>query len=210
MRTEGPLTLRQQLSPANPVAGSIDVFAKADAEVWSRDPAGNETCMSNPTTRVATTHAISTIAATEVTGLKVAGVIAGTYVFEYILIVQSATATVSPMYGVNFTGTSAVRKMRMEYSDAGADLLTATNKASAVGTTAVGFHMSQSVTAFSTTAPNMGHIGGVGTINADTLVTIKGILVVTATGDLQLWHGSETATATSIMANSALILTKVA
>lgn len=154
---------------------------------------------------LATQHAISSATATVVPDLTMA-LEAGTYVFEYSLIVRSATSTVSPMYGVNFTGTATKKKIRLEYSDQSATLLAAIGTASAVGTTALGFHMSQSVTAFSTTTPNMGHVAGVGTINADILITVKGVIVVSVAGNLEFWHGSETATATSIEVGSSLVV----
>lgn len=154
-------------------------------------------------------HSISSMTATAVADLTQT-LEAGTYVFQYSLIVRSATATVSPMYGVNFTGTATKAKMTMQYSDQSATLLAAIGTASAVGTTALGFGMSQSVTAESTTTPNMGHVGGVGTIAADIFITIQGVIVVTASGNLELWHGSETATATSIEAGSSLVVVRTA
>lgn len=157
---------------------------------------------------VTSQHSISSTTATEVTSIQQT-LEAGTYVFQYSLIVRSATATVSPMYGVNFTGTAAVRKMTLQYNDAGG-LATGTGVADDVGTTAGSMMSGTTVTAFSTTAPNMGHTGGVGTINTDVFVVIDGIMIVTVAGDLELWHGSETATATSIEVGSSLVVIRTA
>jgi hypothetical protein len=55
----------------------------------------------------------------------------------------------------------------------------------------------------------LGHVGGVATINSNVLEIIEGLLVVTVAGDLALWHGSETATSTTVMAHSSLILTRI-
>jgi hypothetical protein len=50
------------------------------------------------------------------------------------------------------------------------------------------------------------------TVNVDTMFRISGMMVVTVSGDLQLYHGSELTQAlgTMVMANSSLILTKTA
>lgn len=160
--------------------------------------------------RLAADHAISATTATEVTGLGPCTLVPGTYVFDFEIIEQSATATVSPLYGVNFTGTAAVKTIWFDYADASADLLAATNTADDEGTTALGFAMRQATRAYSTTAPNLGHAGGVATINVDIMVRVHGIVIVTASGDLELWHGSETATSTTVKAGSALIVTRVA
>jgi hypothetical protein len=157
--------------------------------------------------RVTADHVISTIAATEVPLVPTPTLQPGTYQFQFFLRVRSATATVSPMYGVNFTGTAAVRKMTLRYVDAGG-LATGTGVADDVGTTAGSMLSGTTVTAFSTTAPNMGHTGGVGATATDVFVIIEGFLVVTVAGDLELWHGSETATSTSVMTDSTVVITK--
>jgi hypothetical protein len=159
---------------------------------------------------LASDHQISVTTATEVTGLGPITLAAGTYLFEYWLIVQSATATVSPMYGINFTGTAARKNFWMDYADASATLLAMLGIADAQGTTALGFAGRQAQNAYSTAAPNMGHVAGVDPINADILVKISGFIVVTAPGDLELWHGSETATSTTIKAGSSCIVHRVA
>lgn len=153
---------------------------------------------------LAADHAISSTTATEVT--LGATIQAGTYVYTYYLIVQSATTSVGLMYGINFTGTAAVKKMTLHYPSTGTAAITGV--ADDVGVASGTIHGSHTVTDYSTTAPNMGHNGGVGAANADILVMIEGILIVTASGDLELWHGSETATSTTIKANSSLIITK--
>jgi hypothetical protein len=45
--------------------------------------------------------------------------------------------------------------------------------------------------------------------NADMLMIIEGLVVVTGSGDLQLYHGSEVAAATTVKAGSSVIITKV-
>ena len=50
----------------------------------------------------------------------------------------------------------------------------------------------------------------VDTINADMMMVIEGLMIVTVAGDLQLYHGSENAVATTIKTGSSLVLTKTA
>lgn len=154
-------------------------------------------------------HAISATAATEV-ALGATALPAGTYAFTYYLLCQSATTTVSPMFGINFTGTAAVKAFWMDYADASATLLAMTGIADDVGTTALGFAARQAQNAYSTTAPNMGFVAGVAVINSTFLVIIKGVIVVTAVGDLELWHGSETATSTTVKAGSSVVVARTA
>jgi len=159
-------------------------------------------------TRLKSQHANSTTSGTIVTDLTQTLEV-GTFAFDYRLIVRSATATVSPLYGVQFLGTGNP-KMWMQYADASATLLAALNTADNDSTIALGFAMAQAKDVKSAAAPNMGHAGGVGAINTDIMIQITGIMVVTASGDLQLYHASETATATSIEVGSSLIVHRTA
>jgi len=155
---------------------------------------------------LASDHAISATAATKVVLDHPIILPPGTYVFTFFIIAQSATATVSPMFGVNFTGTASVQKMTLQYPGTGTTAITGT--ADDVGATSGQIQESVTVTAFATTAPNMGATGGVATINANILYQIDGVIVVTAQGELELWHGSETATSTTVKAGTALACLK--
>jgi hypothetical protein len=168
--------------------------------------------------RLNTDHAISTVAGTEATAWRrindaadVAVTLeAGTYMFQYNLLIQSATATVSPLYGVNFTGTHTSLLYGIRYWDAGP--LTAgtavADNTNASATTAQGPISGQVHNVATTTAPILAHTGGVAVINVNHLVILEGIVVATATGDLELWHGSETASSTTIKAGSALMVVR--
>jgi hypothetical protein len=157
---------------------------------------------------LAADHAISATAATEVTGLGPCTLPAGTYQFTFYIIAQSATTSVGIMFGVNFTGTAAVRVMKMRASTTGTTAISGVIDDS--GATSGQTEESVATNAFSTTAPNMGLTGGVATANANVLVIIEGLLVVTASGDLELWHGSETATSTTVKAGTSLIVIRTA
>lgn len=160
-------------------------------------------------TRLSTQHSISSTTGTEMTDLSQT-LEAGTYVFDATLIVRSATGTVGPMIGVNFTGTAAVKTMIAWWADASGSLLAETHNMDDQGVLGTGFISGMANKAYSTTAPNMGTTVGVATTASDTPMFIHGILIVTASGDLELWHSSETATATSVEVGSSLVVVRTA
>ena len=157
---------------------------------------------------LATTHDVSSTTGSEVTGLGPCTLVAGTYYYKFILICQSATTTVGIGLGVNFTGTAAVRTIMMYYPSTGTSAITGIFDDVGAGTGQLVEHNVQ--TAFSTTAPNMINTAGFITTNANVPVMIEGVLIVTASGDLELWHSSETATSTKVMAGSSLIVARTA
>jgi len=161
----------------------------------------------NPRTRKLTAdHAISSTVATEVTGLELTNVQPGLYTFKYYLIFQSATATVGIGTGINFTGTGSVN-FRTASIDAGG-LSTGTGTADDLSTGAGGMLSGNAGNGFTTTAPSPVS-AAVATINVNTLMTLEGVLAVTAAGNLEFWHSSETASSTTIKANSCVVLTRI-
>ena len=165
-------------------------------------------------TRLNTQHATSVIAPTKVTELDQT-LEAGTYTFEYWLLVRSATITVGPQFNFNFTGTVTAANWWFEYADLSATLLAAIGTmAHDIGNPTLGFGMRQAEDDEATTAAgNMGPIAttnSVQTTATNHLVKISGLLVVTVSGNIELWHGSETATATSVEVGSSLIVLRTA
>lgn len=153
-------------------------------------------------------HSISSATATEVTQLGPMTLEAGTYQFAYFLICSAAVANTSGLrLGLNFTGTAAVRAFQMRYPSTG----TAANTGIAddVGAATGQIHESNPQTAFSTTAPNM-QLTGFVTAAARVLVVVEGTIVVTVAGDLELWHGSSGAVATTVDVGSSLSVVRVA
>ena len=157
--------------------------------------------------RLATTVASSSTTAAKVTGLDLACG-PGTWVFEYFLRLQSATVTVSPKLSVNHSGTVTT--------------FLATYQAPTTDVTGSAFAWDQDVTvptvmsamaqrAKSATAAlvHSTTTNAVDTINVDILMQISGLLVCTVGGNMELYHASETATSTSVMADSVLRLTKM-
>lgn len=159
--------------------------------------------------KLTSTHSISSTTGTEVTDLQVT-LEAGTYVFDYYLIVRSATATVGPMLGVNFTGTAAVKTMLAFWGDASGSLLAETHNMDDQGVLGTGLISGMANKAYTTTAPNMGTTVGVSTTASDIPMRITGVVVVTVAGDLELWHSSETATATSVEVGSSVVVVRTA
>ncbi len=176
-------------------AGSRQIFAVYSAA----DP--------NPrTVLLGANHAISSTTATEV--MQFANVQPGTYKIEWVIRWQSATTTVGIKFGVNFTGTAASPILQRR------DVTTGTTAATGVadGTANAGTGQlveGRASLVYTTAAPDLGpNTGGVDTANANQLSIIEGSIIVTAAGDLELWHGSETATSTTVMAGSMGILTR--
>jgi len=154
-------------------------------------------------------HPVSTTAPTKVTDLDMT-LEAGHYMFDYYLIQRSATITVGPQYNLNFsTGSLTRARWWFEYADLSATLLAAIGTAAHnVSTTTLGFGMRQAEDTLATTAAgNMGPFAttnAVQTVATDILVKITGLMTVATQGNIELWHGSETATETSLEVGSSL------
>lgn len=131
---------------------------------------------------------------------------AGTYKFEYWLIHQAAAATTGIRFDVNHSGTVTRFVWNQRFVDVSATAATAAQDQDAVLATA------SVMAAFASRAKGTAGRGttlSVDTINADMLTIIEGICVVTGSGDLQLYHGSEVAAQTTLMAGSSLIVTPI-
>ena len=157
---------------------------------------------------LASQHATSVIAPTKVTDLDIT-LEAGHYMFDYYLIERSATITVAPQYNLNFTGTATRARWWFQYADLSGTLLAAIGTAAYnVTTSTLGFGMAQAENTFATTAAGNMHpfatTNAVQTAATDILVKITGFITVGVQGNLELWHGSETATATSVEVGSSL------
>lgn len=148
----------------------------------------------------------STTTATEVTGLQ-ATLAAGTYKFEYNVIYQSGATTTGVKMSVNFTGTQTTFVATQRYTGTGA--AASTGAASMAGAGATG-HVYEAFGRRSPSNAGWGVTVSVDAANSNMLMVLEGIIVVTVSGDLELWHGSEVAASSQVMAGSSLILTKLA
>jgi len=149
----------------------------------------------------------STTTAAKITGMDTpCG--AGTWLFEYFLRYQSSATTTGVKLGVNHTGTVTAFMYQRQESVADTTA-TATQTAIAdqdIVTTTGGLAEIWAQRAKSTTAPTI--TAGVDTINADQFAVITGLMIVTVSGNLELYHASETAASTTVKAGSILRLTK--
>lgn len=150
----------------------------------------------------------STTTGVEITGLNTT-LTAGTYIFEYFILYESAATTTGVSFGVNYTGTETVLVGWMEYPGTGTTA--STGAASMVASGATGqVHESFGFRAASTTAPNMGATVSVDAANSVMMCHLNGILIAADGGDLELWHASEVAASSTVRAGTTLRLYKVA
>lgn len=130
---------------------------------------------------------------------------AGTWLFEYHVVWQSATTTVGVNFSVDSTATvTRIRTYRRYQSTGG-------TAASGVADGEAQVLTGSLVEAMATRLDNgsLGPNTGVDTVNVDQLDTIRGILVTSTSGDLLLKHASETATSTQMMADTMLLLRRI-
>ena len=152
----------------------------------------------------------STTTGTEVTGLSFNSVPAGTYLADWYLLMQSAATTTSPKFGVNFSGTTTRMAAHARFPSAGVTAATGQIEGSVNATTGQVWAYAATVTE-TTTAPDLGPWTGVVTANEDCLMHVEALFVVSTTGDIELWAGSEVATsAITLKAGSCGILTRFA
>lgn len=147
----------------------------------------------------------STVTPTEVAGFSlVTGL--GTFRFKYYIRYQAGATTTGVRFSVNHAGTVSMFNAIMRHptslataADANADqdIVTATG-----GLESIFAARAKSTAGWGTTL-------SVDTANADMLCIIEGIMTVTADGEIELWHGSEVAAASTTKAGSVLLLNKI-
>lgn len=151
--------------------------------------------------RLASDLSNSTTTAAEVTGLQATLGAAGTYVYQYDIIYQAAVTTTGVKFSVNFTGTTT-RHVNFQYwSDVSATASTAVPDQDNVG--AAG-HVMGTFASRGNSNAGRGVTLSVDTANADMYMCFQGILIAGGSGDLELWHGSEVAAQSTVMAGSSL------
>ncbi len=140
-----------------------------------------------------------------VTVMTTTGVGVGTWRYRYAVIYQSSSLTTGVGFAVNHTGTATTFVSHSQFVSTGG--AAATGTADGVAAVVAG----QLVEGKSERAINTmsSATAGVDTINANCLIEISGIIVVSATGSLELKHSSELAASTQVMENTTLELTKI-
>lgn len=146
----------------------------------------------------------STTTATEVTGLTLATAV-GNFVFQYFLLYQSSATTTGIKLSANYSGTVTFFVATARFAGV-TTTASAADAGQAVVAAAAGIHNSLSQRAKSTAGVLI--TASVDVANGDMLMALEGVMVVTVAGSLALWHGSETAAATTIKAGSSLVLNK--
>jgi hypothetical protein len=133
----------------------------------------------------------STTTGSIVTGLNFTGLVAGTYYAKWILFVASAATGTSFSFGVNYTGTVTRMMNHARFPSAGVTAATGTMIDVANATTGQVWAYAASTTE-STTTPNLGPWVGVTNANLFHLIEVTSLVVVSDSGDLELYAASET------------------
>ncbi len=130
---------------------------------------------------------------TEITGIGAMTVgAAGTYNLNCVLVIQSAATTTGAKFGVNYTGTATLVTLSWQYPSTGTTAATGVMDDVAAVNTGSLWEAAASRTA-TTTAPNLGPNAGVAAANQNIYTKLEGLLVVSDTGDIEVWAGSEVA-----------------
>lgn len=148
-------------------------------------------------------HSNSTTTPTKISDLSVASLPVGTYVAEWFIDYQSGATTTGIRFDVNFTGTLSEIVWNQTWIDVSATASTAAadqDEVLSTGGVVGGFASRAAGTA------GRGTTISVDTANADLFMRITALFTVTVAGDLELYHGSEVAAASTVKAGSALNL----
>ena len=157
---------------------------------------------------IAIAAVIASTTATELTELQHT-LTAGTYYLHAPLIVQSSATGTGLKFGVNYTGTVTRMACTLRYPSTGTTA--STGVADDVAAVLTGsLWEAMAATTETTSAPNLGPYTGVAVANTNILNVIECLIVVSDSGDLEIWHGSEGAVSTSVEVGSASRVTKLA
>lgn len=148
----------------------------------------------------------STTTGVEITGINTT-VGTGTYIFTYYIRYRSGATSTGIRFGVNHTGTSSVFMANLRLQESTTAASTGAASQAATGTQ-LKLVSGSSTRTESTTAPNLNLSISVDEANSDMFAIIEGLIVVTGAGDLELWHASEVAAASTVMAGTSLVLIK--
>lgn len=147
----------------------------------------------------------STSTAAKITGLDTA-LAPGTYAFQYFVRYQCADVGTGIKCSVNFTGTQTSFTINMRYGTGGTTAVSDSANQNANGA-AGNLHQSWTRRAPATNA-EMGPINNVDTADADMLVILEGLIIVTVAGNIELYAASDIAATSTVKAGTSLILTK--
>jgi hypothetical protein len=144
----------------------------------------------------------STATPTEVTGLSLTTGL-GTFAFEYYVLYQSSATTNGVRLSVNHSGTVTSFVANVLFGGtSGASSDASPDQDQVLAACAI----YNCFTARAKSTAGWGTTILVDTANADMLTMIDGLLTVTVDGDIELWHGSEGAVASTVKAGTSLVL----
>lgn len=179
----GPKLLSSGAAPASGAASTL----AAPSETWLLNTADN---------------AVTTVE----TVMSLTGLAAGTYFYEYYIVWRSGTTTVGCQFNVDFTGTVTRTRMTRHYQTTGA--AAATGVSDGVAATLTG-NLVEHMSANSDNGA-LGPMTGVGSTTEDQFDHIRGILVCSTTGDLNLTMTGEGNGAVTFSADSFVKLFRLA
>jgi hypothetical protein len=157
------------------------------------------------TSKLGSDQSNSTTTPTELTGMSLTTGV-GTFAFQYSILYQAAATTTGVRFSVNHTGTvtALVANVSFVSSDTTATATQLAGASQAVTASTGGLLEAFSARAKSTAG--WGTTVSVDAANSDMLTIIDGLMIVTADGDIELWHGSEVAAASTVKAGTSLVL----
>lgn len=161
----------------------------------------------NPVVKALTAdYTNSTTTGTEVTGLSV-DLEPGTYTFDYYLVGQVAAIGTGIDFGVNFTGTQTRFAQQLMYQDSGSTATAGTFDGTVTADAGELIIAGGASLSLSTTTPSIQVITGAVTASEDALFQIRGVIVVSVAGQLELWARSDVAASNIILqTGSSLVL----
>lgn len=154
-------------------------------------------------------HSVSTVACTKVTGMD-CYLEPGTYSFLYTVRWQGAATTTGVHFAINHTGTAAVYAATLKQAESTTAASTGAASQAGYAVTNAKLISGSGARTKATTAANLGTSISNDSAGGDMLVEISGYIIVTAAGNLELWHGSEVAAATTVKEGTGLLLARAA
>lgn len=184
----------------------IEAYTGATLTASGAAPATGAANQTGAPSRTVVLNTADNAVTTVETVLQVTNLPAGTWFFEYFLVWRSGTTTVGCSFAVDFTGTVTRTRQTRHMQSTGA--AASTGVADGVSTTLTG----QLVEHYSGVSDNaaLGPNTGVGSTTEDQFDHIRGIMVVSTTGDLNLTMTGEGNAAVTFKADSFVQLTRLA
>lgn len=158
------------------------------------------------TWQVLTSNAATNSTTNLTTVMTTSSLPAGTYLYRYAVLCQSAATSTAHTFSVDATGTVTKHLTRLMFPSQGVSAATGTVDQELNSTTgAIVGHLSTRVDASA-----LGPLAAIDTADADVLYLIDGVLITSTSGNLLLAHASELAAASTVTAGTMLYLQRMA